>query len=75
MYNAAANPNTVITNNSMTGIAPQTPTPTLQTREGYEVYEGGEGMSSYANPGVASGHDTDKYGNTNKLTHGRLILN
>ncbi|CAB3238917.1 unnamed protein product [Arctia plantaginis] len=62
VYNTAASSNTVITNISMTGVAPQVPAPTLQTREGYEVYEGGEGMSSYANPGGTSGHDTDKYG-------------
>ncbi|XP_075972065.1 uncharacterized protein LOC142973915 [Anticarsia gemmatalis] len=63
VYNAAANTNAVVSNTSMPGVAPQIPSassPSLQTREGYEVYEGGEGLSGYANHDV-SAHDTAKY--------------
>lgn len=35
-------------------------TPTLQTRDGYEVYEGTEPFTGYANSGVPA-HDVSKY--------------
>lgn len=53
--------NTGTGNTSMTGPSAPQQTPSLQTREGYEVYEGGKELPGYMAPDVAANPDVAKY--------------
>ncbi|CAD0197509.1 unnamed protein product [Chrysodeixis includens] len=62
VYNTAPSPGATGMGNTSDVTVPAAAgqTPTLQTRDGYEVYEGTEPFTGYANSGVPA-HDVSKY--------------